>query len=179
MGVRLPASTNVPAISPCGPGIVRGTRTAASAAIDNANILIPFSPAPAPAAFGCTRADDDKRDRERCEDGDQLQRLMGELDANQNGQCSIADSQRPALPADRRSGPIAVALWRKPFGTIAHAFVSLGGRPRLRAAGAFNFTPRVASASRIRHSTCALTLRNSAAAQRSTADHKAGSTLRG
>src|SRR4051812_2270866 len=120
MGVRWPASTNVPAISPCGPGIVRGTTAAASATIDNAIILIPFSPAPTPAAFGGTRADDEKRDREGRQNGDQLQRLMGELDANQNGQRSIADSQRPALPADRRSGPIAVALWRKPFGTVTH-----------------------------------------------------------
>jgi hypothetical protein len=56
---------------------------------------------------------------------------------------------------------------------------SFGGRPRRRGAGDFSFIPRALSASRNRHSTCALTLLRSAAAQRSTAAHKARSTRNG
>src|SRR6185503_10743526 len=87
-----------------------------------------------------------------------------------------ADEHGPALPADRQSGAIAIALRGEPFGTVAHSLVSLAGRPRLRGAGTLSFTPRAPSASRSRHSTWALTLRSSAAAQRSTAAQSAGST---
>jgi hypothetical protein len=45
--------------------------------------------------------------------------------------------------------------------------------------GESSVTPRAFSASRSRHSTSALTLRKSAAAQRSTAAHKAASTRKG
>jgi len=61
-----------------------------------------------------------------------------------------------------------------------HSFsLSFFGRPRGRCSGAATFIPRRASASRSSTSISALTLRKSAAAARSSAAHRAGSTRSG
>src|SRR5207237_8243172 len=89
------------------------------------------------------------------------------------------DRQYAALRANWEPGAVTEALGREPFGTVVHALSPFGGRPRLRGLGALSFTPRSSSASRSRHSIWALTLRSSAAAQRSTAAHRAGSVRSG
>src|SRR5690348_9780443 len=141
--------------------------------------LILLPPTPAPATFRGPRDNDDEHRREHCHDTRITDPGPWKQQARHAQERQIAEQQRPALPADREARAIAVALGRKPVAVLAHSFGSFGGRPRLRGAGAFSFTPRLASASRSRHSTCALTLLKSAAAQRSTAAHSAGSTRSG
>src|SRR5206468_7547455 len=143
-------------------------------------LVFVLPPPPAPAAARGARADHAECNRDRDQYGkDQNGPRSRQKKRNQGHANHVADRQRPALPADRQSRTIAVALWREPFGTVAHLLNSLGGRPRLRGVGDFSFTPRAPSASRSRHSTCALTLLRSAAAERSTADHSAESTRSG
>src|SRR5437868_2674341 len=141
------------------------------------SILLPPTPPP-PAARG-PRANDEEGHGDRHQRRKKLERPRGELKRKTRHQHDKTDRHRPTLPANRETGAIAVALRREPFGIIAHVLSSLGGRPRLRGVGFLSFTPRAASASRSRHSTWALTLLSSAAAQRSTAAHKAGSTRNG
>src|SRR4029079_10039101 len=91
----------------------------------------------------------------------------------------VGGGRRPPVPRDGKAGPDSVASRREPVGPVAHPCSPFTGRPRLRGGGSLSFTPRAASASRSRHSTWALTLLSSAAALRSTAAHKAGSTRNG
>src|SRR4249919_3001540 len=140
--------------------------------------LVLVAGAPPPAAAGRSSANDQKGNDERDKRGNQLQRMMSEMHGQQDRDRDEAKRQRPTLPTDRQARSITKALRREPFGAVAHTF-SFGGRPRLRGTGDFSLTPRAPSASRSRHSTCALMLLSSAAAQRSTAAHSAGSTRSG
>src|SRR5690349_19565379 len=82
--------------------------------------LVLVAPTPAPTAARRSGGDDHEADDEGRQRGEQPERLIAKGEAEDGGDRDECQRDRPALPANRRTRTVTVALRSEPFRAVTH-----------------------------------------------------------